>query len=54
MIRLRCHTLCKPEMNSFLDTHLFQVSELAVYLADSSHCVILVVSILATLLGFLR
>lgn len=32
----------------------YQVSQLAVFLADSSHCVILIVSILATLLGFIR
>merc|ERR1719150_1589025 len=31
-----------------------QIAQLAVYLADSSHCVILIVSILATFLGFIR
>ena len=31
-----------------------QIAQLAVYLADSSHCAILIVSILATLLGFIR
>ena len=32
----------------------FQVSQLAVFLADTSHCAILLVSILAIFLGFLR
>jgi uncharacterized integral membrane protein len=31
-----------------------QVSQLAVFLADTSHCAILLVSILAIFLGFLR
>lgn len=31
-----------------------QIAQLAVYLADSSHCVILIVAILATFLGFIR
>ena len=34
--------------------YFFQVSQLAVFLADTSHCVILLVSILAIFLGFLR
>ena len=31
-----------------------QIAQLAVYLADSSHCVILIVAVLATFLGFIR
>ncbi|TRY73432.1 hypothetical protein TCAL_01516 [Tigriopus californicus] len=54
LLTLICGLICLILFFVLIDHNNSQVSQLAVFLADSSHCVILIVSILATLLGFLR
>lgn len=54
LLTLVCGLICLILFFVLIDHDNKQVSQLAVYLADSSHCAILIVSILATLLGFIR
>ena len=54
LLTLICGLICLILFFVLIDHNNTQVSQLAVFLADSSHCVILIVAILATLLGFLR
>ena len=54
LLTLVCGLICLILFFVLIGHNNEQVSQLAIFLADLSHCAILIVSILATLLGFIR
>ena len=54
LLTLVCGLICLILFFVLIGHNNEQVSQLAIFLADLSHCAILIVAILATLLGFIR
>lgn len=54
LLTLVCGLICLILFFVLIGHNNEQVSQLAIFLADLSHCAILIVCILATLLGFIR
>ena len=54
LLTLVCGMICLILFFVLIGHNNQQVSQLAIFLADLSHCAILIVCILATLLGFIR